>query len=261
MITFNDGVTTKPATYTINASTIGKSGLPTLHYSTQSLGSLLILYPQAGASKIEIKPTNGIATQIFGNFFNQKGPDRIDASNADAQAFITGSTGNDTIFASPAGGFVSGGGGSPTIHTLNDYTMSIMCAPSGKRGTAYVTTLDLVSNCKHVHRSKPVVVLKDVRFSPRHVPSGARLTLKLPSYVQGTLKLTFQLANCSGGSRCNQGVVSKRVRGGTTTLRLSPKARKGGHEVQLRKGRYRVGAQLTSRGRHSKTRHLSLVIG
>lgn len=262
VITFNDGVTKKPVTYMITANEIVKSGLPPLHYSTGTIGSIVILYPQAGPSRIDIKPTNGVATQIFGNFFGQKGPDRIDASNADAPSYITGSTGNDTIFASPAGGYAVGGGGSPTIHALNDYSMQVQCADSGKRGTAYATTQDLVSHCKHVHLSRPVVVLKDVRFAPGGVAYGQGLKLKLPRYVQGTLKLTFQLKTCSPGGcgYTTEGTESKRIQANTAALQLSSRVRHNGQSKRLPRGRYRVSAQLSSAGRHSKTVHLSLAI-
>jgi hypothetical protein len=262
-ITFNDGVTKKPTRYTIDRSEILKAGLPALHYSTQSRGSLILLYPQAGPSRIEIKPTNGVAVQIFGNFFGQKGPDYIDASGADAQVYATGSLGNDTILASPAGGYVQGGGGNPTIHALNDYPMYIECAPSGKRGTAYVTALDQVKHCRTVHLSKPVVVLKDVSFSPARVGQGAHLTLRLPPYAQGTLKLSFELSTCRAPGRCryrSEGTRSARVREGTTHLTLSSQALVGGRLRPLPRGSYRVGLQLTAGGRHSKTQHASLVI-
>jgi hypothetical protein len=262
-ITFNDGITKKPVTYRISRSEIVKSGLPALHYSTQNhRGSELILYPQRGPATIEVGPTGGILLQVFGNFFGQKGPDRIDASHADGPALITGSTGNDTIFASPAGGFVSGGGGNPTIHALNDFPMSIQCAPSGRKGTAYVTTRDTVAHCRTVRRRRPVVVLNDVKFTPARVSYGSKLKLRVPPYAQGQLKLSFQLASCAGGkcSYKSEGTASVRLSGGRTSLTLSPTARVNGHSGRLRRGRYRVDAQLTSGGIRSKTERLSLVI-
>ena len=187
-ITFNDGITKKPATYAINRDEIVRKGLPALHYSTQSRGSELILYPQAGPSKIVVKPTGGLLVQIFGNFAGQKGPDQIDASHADGPALITGSEGNDTILASPAGGYVVGGGGNPTIHARNDFLMDIDCAFSGSTGTAFVTTKDIVHHCRTVHRSKPVVVLRGVSFTPHRVASGSPLTLRVPPYAEGDLE-------------------------------------------------------------------------
>jgi hypothetical protein len=105
-----------------------------------------------------------------------------------------------------------------------------------------------------VHKSKPVVSLRGVSFSPDQAAFGKSLTLRVPPYAQGTLKLTFQL-----GSK-TEGTESKSVRGGTASVQLSPKVKTGGHSHELPRGKYRVGVQLSSGGQHSKTDHITLVI-
>jgi hypothetical protein len=105
--------------------------------------------------------------------------------------------------------------------------MQIFCAPSGSKGTAYVTTMDSVKRCATVHKEQ----------AGGH-PEG----------------LTFQL-----GSK-TEGTESRSVRGGTASVQLSPKVKTGGHSHELPRGKYRVGVQLSSGGRHSKTDHITLVI-
>ncbi|MFL5823349.1 MAG: hypothetical protein ACJ764_07910 [Solirubrobacteraceae bacterium] len=96
-------------------------------------------------------------------------------------------------------------------------------------------------------------------FKPARVAFGSRLTLRVPPYAQGELKLTFQLAGRSSG-RCSQGTMFKQIRAGTTSLHLSSRSRVNGHRRRLPRGRYRVGVRLTSGARSSKTHHLVLVI-
>jgi hypothetical protein len=265
VISLDDGTSTSPARYVINANEIHKSGLPPLHYATRNPSSALWLYPQAGPSNIRVGPTGGIFVQIFGNFSGQKGPDRIDASGADAQVGITGSLGKDTIFASPAGGFVQGGGGNPTIYALSDSPTQIECAPSGaNKGTVWGTTLDQIKHCHVVHRQPPVVVLRDLSFSPARVPAGSKLTLAFPSYEQGQLALTFERKRCAQRGGCRYQPVGTRtvhIRLGQTGLRLTPRVHTHGRQVTLPAGTYRVVAQLTSSHWRSKADRLGLVIG
>jgi hypothetical protein len=156
-ISYEDGPTTNPATYTIGNGEMVRAGMPPLFFTAP--GSALALYPQTGRSTIDIGPTGGDLITIFGNFFGQTGPDLIDGRKADAQTLIYGSLGNDTIYAGPlGGGFVVGGGGNPTIYAdANNQPQEVACAPNGhgKKGTAYVTHKDKVLNCKHVHYVSP----------------------------------------------------------------------------------------------------------
>ncbi|MFL5781086.1 MAG: hypothetical protein ACJ760_07235, partial [Thermoleophilaceae bacterium] len=81
-VSFDDGPAKKRATYAIGESRIKKTpGPPALSFGHVEL---VWLYPQDGPSDISIGTTGGAGVQVFGNFFGQKGPDRIDARGADA---------------------------------------------------------------------------------------------------------------------------------------------------------------------------------
>jgi hypothetical protein len=94
-VAFDDGPAKKKASYAIGSGRIKRTpGPPALSFAGVEA---LALYPQDGPSDIDIGPTGGATLQVFGNFFGQRGPDRIDARGADASVVVTGSLGNDTL--------------------------------------------------------------------------------------------------------------------------------------------------------------------
>jgi hypothetical protein len=165
-ITYIDGPVSAPATYKIGNGQLTRTGMPPLYVTAHH--TLIVLYPSLGPATIDIGPTGGNPTQIFGNFF--------------------------------------GGGGNPTIYAQNDAYEQIVCAPPGKpsTGTVFGNTLQQIQNCATVHRSKPVLVLGYVSFASGSVGRGKGLGLKLPLYASGELLLSFERASCAHAGRCSR---------------------------------------------------------
>jgi hypothetical protein len=264
-ISYIDGPVSAPATYKIGNGQLTRTGMPPLYFTPHH--TLIALYPSIGPATIDIGPTGGNPTQIFGNFFGQLGPDTINGSRADAALFITGSMGNDTIISGPVGGgFIFGGGGNPTIYARNDAYEQIVCAPLGSpsTGTVFGNTLQQILNCATVHRSKPVLVLGDVSFASGSVGRGKGLGLNVPLYASGELQLSFERASCAHAGRCSRykplGSRSVTVHVGSSVVRFSSKYSVHGHLVTLPPGSYRVSVRLKSHGLRSAASNLTLTI-
>lgn len=261
-IAYDDGPVTSPATYTIGNGAIIRKGMPPLYYTARR--GQIELYPQMGPSTINIDQTGGIPVQVFGNFFGQTGPDRINGTDADAPLFITGSVGNDTITDGPVGGFIDGGGGNDTITSRNDAFDQVDCA-AGSSSTVFADTLDMVqSTCATVHRAKPLLPLEDVAFAPARVTHGAKLTLAVPIYAAGSLQLSFARVSCKHGHSCHKyvsaGTITVKLKTGTTSVKLGPKAKLHRRQQKLPSGTYRVSAVLSSHGLKSAPLELPLAI-
>jgi len=263
-ISYIDGPVTAPGKYTIDNGAITRSGLPAVHYSGPL--SEIDLYPEMGASTIDIGPTGGALVQIFGDFFGQTGPDTIDGSDSDAPLLITGSLGDDKIIAGPAGGYVAGGGGSDTITAVDDDSVQVVCS-SGSASTVFATTLDQVQGCATVHHVKPTLPLRDLAFSPSTVKGGATATLQVPIYVVGKLTLTFDRATCKHGHGCHHYVsegkrvlLVKPASSGPRAIRLSASTSLHGRLRKLPGGTYRVAIQLAENGLKSATVDVTLKI-
>jgi Ca2+-binding RTX toxin-like protein len=241
--TFNEGPAgpAGAATYTVGNGRIVRSGLPPLHFDT---AERLAVYPHDGPSTITMGPTGGALLEVFGGFFGQKGPDRIDASGADASLFATGSTGDDTIIGSVFQDFIDGGGGNDNIDSRDAFFDQVFCHGSG---TVKADALDMLNDCPTGSASPPLIALRRATLAPKKVKRGKQVTLSAISTVAGKVTLTFK--------RPKARTKSKKV-----TVKLGPNAVKFKPPSGLRKGRYSVTAVVTSRGKKSKPVKLSLTL-
>jgi hypothetical protein len=235
-LTFDDGPATAPATYTIRDGGIRKKGLPPLDFNEADVESLA-LYPQDGPSKIVQGATGGAPLQVFGGFFGQKGPDVIDARQADAPLLATGSAGNDTIYGSVFPDYIDGGGGNDRIDSRDASVDQVLC--NGGTGAVTADSLDRLTDCPTAKSSRPLVALRGAKLSPSKVKRGKRVTFSALSTVGGKVTLRFARG------------VTKRV-----AVKLGPNFSTLKLPRKLRKGRYRVSATL----RGAKPVKLSLTV-
>jgi hypothetical protein len=184
---FVDGRVMEPATYTIADSTFQKSGLPSLVF-TEVEG--IEIYPQAGPATIEIARTNAQYVQVFGGFFGQEGPFRIDARGSDTSVIASGSTGADTLLGSAFNDYLGGGGGSDTIVSRDATFDTVEC--EGGEGTVRADTIDTPAGCADVRESKPLVGLLRARFERKTVTRGVVPRIDAASTVDGRLTLEFR---------------------------------------------------------------------
>jgi hypothetical protein len=241
--TFDDGPSTAPATYKVANGAIRKTGLPGLFFDSSV--DFLALYPQRGPSKITIGRTGGASLQIFGGFFGQAGPDKIDARNADAPLFATGSSGDDTILGSVFPDYIDGGGGNDKIDSRDASFDQVLC--NGGTGTVTIDTTDRVTDCPTAKSSPPLIALTGARFSPSKVKRGKRLTFEATNTAPGKVTLKFD----HGG-----GTKTIAVKLGPNTVSFKPPAK-----LAKKKGRHSVTARLVaSGGKKSKPVKLSLTV-
>jgi hypothetical protein len=235
MATFDDGPADEPATYRIENGAIHKSGLPPLHFDKDT--EFLSLYPEHGPSTIVQGATGGAPLQIFGGFFGQEGPDKIDARAADAPLLATGTTGDDTIFGSVFPDYIDGGGGNDRIDSRDSSFDQVLC----EGGTGAVTTdrLDRLTDCPTAKTSPPLVALRGAKLSPGSVKRGKKVTFSAVSTVSGKVTLKFKRG------------VSRKV-----AVQLGLNAVRFKLPGKLRKGRYNVSATL----RGAKPVKLSLTV-
>jgi hypothetical protein len=250
-ISFVDGDATAPATYGIGNGAFRKSGMPPLYFDTTVEG--FELYPQEGPSKIAIEKTGGDYVQIFGNFFGQAGPYRIDGTGSDAALIVTGSTGADTIIGSSLSEYLGGGGGNDTIRSIDAVADTVAC--EGGVGTVDADNFDQVEGCGQVRRVAPLIGLTRAAFEPKRVKRGKKLNLGAVSTADGKLTLTFRRGKRSVGTR------TVAVKAGPNTLKLASSARRGGRSRKLGRGRYTVSARLrASDGKRGPAVKLPLTI-
>jgi hypothetical protein len=234
--TFDDGPATAPATYTIRDGAIRKKGLPALGFNEADV-EFLALYPQEGPSKIVQGPTGGVPLQVFGGFFGQKGPDTIDARQADAPVLATGSSGNDSIFGSVFPDYIDGGGGNDRIDARDSSFDQVLC--NGGTGAVTVDRLDRLTDCPGAKVSAPLIELRAAHFTPSKVKRGKKVTFDALSSAPGKVTLKFK-----------RGVTRKiAVKLGRNLVKVKPPTR-------LKKGRYKVTATL----RGAKPVKLSLTV-
>jgi hypothetical protein len=265
-VAYDDDEGSTPQTYTIGNSVISKTGQYPLNYSHLADGSIIELYPQQGPSTINVSATGGVPVQIFGNFFGQAGPDVINGAKADAELFVTGSQGNDTITTSPvAGGYYFGGGGNPTIYATDNPGTQINCHQGGPpKGTVYAVKADRISDCATVNYPATKPALSHLSFKSGRVKKGSKLTLRSPSFPAGRLTLTYKLHQCHK-HRCSYETVGTRslnVKAGSSSISFSSQANEGRHHrlKQLAAGSYRVSLVLTAGKLRSNTITLTLKI-
>jgi hypothetical protein len=245
-LTLNDGPAKSPATYTVANGAIRKTGLPPLLFDKTVEN--LSLYPQDGPSTIVQGRTNGASLQVFGGFFRQAGPDRIDASAADASLYATGSTGDDTIRGSVFQDYLDGGGGNDSIDSRDAFFDQVVC--NGGSGNVQVDTLDRLTDCPSAKTSAPQTALWHAAFKPSKVKRGKALSLDLVSTVAGKVALTFKRRGAKAVKK------SLAVKAGPATLRFKP-------SKKLKKGKYAVTAVLKgsgSGGKKSKAVKLKLTV-
>jgi hypothetical protein len=242
-LTFSDGPATAPAVYKVADGAIRKTGLPPLFFDPTV--EFLALYPQDGPSSITIGRTGGASLQLFGNFFGQRGPDRVDATGADAQHILTGSTGDDTIVGSALSDYLGGGGGTDAIDSRDASLDQVVC--EGGTGVVKADTLDRLTDCPSARTVAPRVALLRAAFAPKKVKRGKKVALHAVSTLAGKVTLKFKRR----GAR----TVTKRVsvKQGPNTVRFTPPRK-------LRKGRYSVSAVLAAGGKRSKAVKLSLTL-
>lgn len=242
-LTLDDGPAKSPATYTVGGGAIRKTGLPPLLFddTVESLS----LYPQDGPSTIVQGLTHGAPLQVFGGFFGQAGPDRIDASAADAPLFATGSTGADTIRGSVFGDYLDGGGGNDSIDSRDSSVDNVFC--NGGGGTVKSDTLDRVDSCPTGKASPPLTALLHVSLSPKTVRHGKKVTFGAVATLAGKVSLGFKPAH--------RRTVTKSV-----TVRQGPNSVSFKPPKALRKGRYAVSAVLHSGSHKSKPVKLQLTV-
>jgi hypothetical protein len=241
-LTLNDGPAKSPATYTIGNGAMRKTGLPPLFFD--STVESLSLYPQDGPSTIIVKRTGGALLQVFGGFFGQAGPDKVDATGADAPLFMTGSSGDDAIKGSAFQDYIDGGGGKDTIDSRDSALDQVLCR--GASGTVKVDTLDLVTDCPSGKASPPQTALWRAAFTPKKVKRGKRLTLDAVSTLPGKVALTFKRSHARAVTK----TVS--VKRGPDTVSFKPPRR-------LVKGKYAVSAVLRAAG-GKKSRPVKLTL-
>lgn len=254
-VSFDDGPAKKRAAYAIGDGRIKKTpGPPALSFAGVEL---VWLYPQDGPADIAIGPTGGASVQVFGNFFGQRGPDRIDARGADAPVVATGSLGDDTILGGPFFDFLSGGGGDDAIDARDMASDRVEC--DGGKGRVRIDQLDQAVKCPTAKRSAPLLALWKAHFDPRSVPAGAKLHLDASSTAAGKVKLTFR--RHKGEKLVTEGTASVAVKTGSGSHRLGPKVTRDGNKRALPKGSYSVRAQLRRGDARSKTVTLRLTVG
>jgi Ca2+-binding RTX toxin-like protein len=254
-VSFDDGPAKKRATYSIGDERIKKTpGPPALSFGHVET---VWLYPQDGPSDIGIGTTGGALVQVFGNFFGQRGPDRIDARGADASVVVTGSLGDDTILGGPFFDLLAGGGGRDAIDARDMASDRVEC--DGGKGRVRVDKLDTAVRCPTAKRSAPLLALWKAHFAPRKAASGAKLHLQASSTAAGKVRLTFR--RHKGNGLVTEGTATKPLRTGPTTVTIGPKVTRSGHKRALPKGRYSVKARLQRGGAKSKAVTLGLTIG
>jgi hypothetical protein len=226
MLSFVDDMALAPATYRIGGGTFRKTGLPTIHLGDTI--EVIVLYPQDGKSTIDIGRTGAQFVQLFGDFFGQKGPYRIDARESDAPIVGFASTGNDTIFGSALSDSMGTGGGNDTFSMRDSAPDSISCG--GGTGKVTADTLDRLSNCPNAKVSAPLVGFLKLKFTSGKVKHGKRAGLDAVSTVAGRLTLTFRRGGKVRGTR------TAKVKAGPNSLRVKT--------GKLPKGRYKVSARV-----------------
>jgi hypothetical protein len=251
-VSFDDGPARKRAAYAVGNGRIKKTpGPPALSFDGVEL---VWLYPQDGPSDIGIGPTGGAPVQVFGNFFGQRGPDRIDARGADAPVVATGSVGNDTILGGPFFDLLAGGGGNDAIDARDLSSDRVEC--DGGKGSVRIDQLDQALKCPTAKRSAPLLALWKARFAPRRAAAGAKLGLTASSTATGKLKLTFRRRK--GKGLVTEGTATVAVKTGPNARGVGPKVRRDGKKHALPAGSYSVRAQL-HRG-HSKSKAVTLAL-
>jgi hypothetical protein len=243
-LSLNDGPAKAPAVYKVGNGAIRKTGLPPLTFDPTV--EFLALYPQDGPSNITIGPTGGASLQLFGNFFGQEGPDRIDATRADAQHILTGSTGDDKIIGSALSDYLGGGGGNDSIDSRDASFDQLDC--EGGTGVVAADTLDRLTDCPSATTVAPEVALWRAAFAPKRVRRGKKLTLETVATLGGKVALKFK--------RGHARTLTKRVsvKQGPDTVTFKPPAK-------LKKGRYSVSAVLNAgAGKKSRPAKLALTV-
>jgi hypothetical protein len=254
-VAFDDGPAKKKASYAIGSGRIKRTpGPPALSFAGVEA---LALYPQDGPSDIDIGPTGGATLQVFGNFFGQRGPDRIDARGADASVVVTGSLGNDTILGGPFFDFLGGGGGDDSIDGRDMASDTVDCDGGG--GRVRIDRLDHATKCPTAKRSAPLLALWKARFAPAKVKPGSKLHLTASSTGPSKLRLTFRRRKA--GKLVNEGTASSSVKTGPNAVGVGPKVNHGGKKRALPKGTYSVRAQLRKGNTRSKPVILKLTVG
>ena len=290
-VTYIDASGTAPATYTIGNGEILKQGYQPIYFTGTSAADLIELYPEPGPSTIDIGPTGGAPTQIFGNFFGQPGPDVIDGSHADAPLYITGSLGSDTITGGPFADFIDGGGGNDAINVVGGGSDQVNCS-AGSTGLVQADQTDLLMGCTNVQITQvtgvtgatgPIATgnppggpgpgtgatpkLSHVRFSPKTVTIKRHTTLKLKltSSAAGTLSVSFLRPSCKHAKRCTHyrsvgSIGAAKVKAGSQSLKLADTIKVGKHKRTLAAGTYTVMITLSAAGARSNPAITTIVI-
>jgi hypothetical protein len=243
-LTLSDGPAKSPAVYAVADGAIRKTGLPPLYFD--GTVESLAVYPQDGPSTITVGRTGGASLQVFGGFFGQPGPDRIDGTGADAPIFVTGSTGDDTIHGSAFPDYLDGGGGKDSIDSRDASFDQVLCG--GGAGTVKVDQLDRVTDCPSAASAPPTVSLWRPALEPKKVKHGKRVTFEAVSTAAGKVTLRFK--------RRSAKAVSK-----TVSVKQGPNSVGFKLPARLKAGRYSVSAVLrASAGRKSKAAKLTLTV-
>jgi Ca2+-binding RTX toxin-like protein len=221
-----DGDASAPAAYTLANGRITKTGLAPIVLDDPPEG--IELYPQSGKSTIVAGPTGAQFVQIFGDFFGQEGPDRIDARRSDAALIASGSTGADTILGSAGSDYLGGGGGADKITSRDDTFDTVQCEPGS--GTVSADTIDKPEGCATVHAKGPLIGFLVAAFKPESAKRGKSAVLDAASTVDGKLTLSFKRKGKRVGTR-----GAKLVAGPNTLhVHTSRKWRKGSYKVSAR---------------------------
>lgn len=253
-VSFDDGPGKKKAAYAVGDGRIKKTpGPPALSFAGVEV---VWLYPQDGPSNIDVGPTGGAGVQIFGNFFGQKGPDRIDARRADTSVVATGSLGDDTIVGGPFFDFFAGGGGDDAIDTRDMASDRVEC--DGGKGRVRVDKLDTPVQCPTAKRSGPLLALWKAHFASSSVKQGTKLRLEASSTADGKVKLTFR--RDKGKRLVKEGTATVPIRTGPNSRGVGPKVTLNEKRRALPKGTYAVRAQLRRGGATAKAVTLRLTI-
>jgi hypothetical protein len=221
-----DSEATAPATYAIGSGRIAKSGLQPIVLDDAVEG--IELYPQDGKASITVDRTGADYIQIFGSFFGQQGPYRIDGRGSDAQLVVSGSTGADTIFGSALSDYLGGGGGADAITSRDATADTVEC--EGGEGTVKGDELDAINACAKATKSAPLIGLLRAAFKPKSVKRGKRAGLDAVSTVAGRLTLTFRRKGRRVATR------SAKVVAGPNSLRVKTAGKwpKGSYKVSAR---------------------------
>jgi hypothetical protein len=225
-------------TYTIGNGVVRRSDLPPVVLDDSP--ETIELYPQDGKATIKVGRTGAQFVQLFGAFFGQKGPYRIDARGSDAPLVGQGSEGNDTILGSALSDGLATGGGSDTVDIRDSAPDSLDC--EGGAAKVRADTLDRLSRCPASAPSKPLVGLLLAAFTSKSVKHGKRAGLEVASTVGGRLTLRFtrkHAKSVTGTANVKAGPNSLRVRTG--------KLAKGSYKVsaRVRKGKGKAGPAVT----------------